>query len=235
MRYQILFLLSLTACGHDDSQKSTEPAPTASPANIERPAEEPKEMTVEYRRDGDQLALVVADTKDLPACTNANAQQLAWAKSSEQFFSCDGATWQEIAVKGKDGAEGPKGKTGDRGEPGKPPAPNEWVDPVTETRWLIGLPSVNIASADQICAGKWRMPNMLEASAAVQHGLLVVSGTMNGPASLWTVDHNYTGAQGAELGRYFVGPNANAYTSGADLYTNGVFPGVGCIFSEAAP
>lgn len=78
MKYQIILAMLLTACGHDDSQNAKDPTPPADTgAKIERPAEEPKEVTVEYRKDGDQIALALDDTKDLPACTNANAQQLS--------------------------------------------------------------------------------------------------------------------------------------------------------------
>lgn len=191
-----LYLISITtvyfliqACGQP-SQNDGGTKPDSGSGGINHPDPNPKEVTVEYRKDGQSYSLAVDTTKDLPACEHANNKQLAWVKSTNQFFSCEDTTWTEVIVKGETGPIGPSGNTGPKGDPA---SPNQWFDPITKLYWLIGAIQTEFqVNANVACGSSWTLPTKAQASSAVQHGLLVASSTINGPSKVWTSEFSTT-------------------------------------------
>ncbi len=168
---QAFILLLLMGCGTEAANlnsNATTPAAKDSSGIVYQPTETPtKDVTVEYRKTGNDYALAVDDTADMPACGKENNQQLVYVKKLDTFFSCEG-DWKEIVIKGpagSDGApgvagtggglgasgrpgeageagaagkDGAKGEKGDKGDPGQPVAVNQWFDQLTQNSWLIG-------------------------------------------------------------------------------------------------
>ena len=204
-------LAQLTGCG-------TEPTPTdaAKERSSENPGTGPRspeedptrENVIEYRKDGQNLALAIEDTSELPACELANNKQLVYVKNAEVFLSCEEETWQEVPMaQGEKGDKGDKGDRGDKGETvvgpigpvgpegpkgdtGRPAAVNEWVDPITEVRWLIGPSQTHSQlTFGGACNGAgWRIPNALEAAEAVTNGLGLAGKNLGGADHVWTSD-----------------------------------------------
>jgi len=229
MRYIILSLL-LTACGADPQQAQdfADAAQNKEPINYQ-PDE--KEIVVEYRKDGGSVSLVVVDTKDLPACSNANIGQLSYVKTQDKFFACSiGGNWNEIDIQGKDGktgAQGEKGEKGDqgpKGDPGSAAPVNIWTDPVTAKVWMIGA-EMNGTSVNalQPCTNGWRIGAIDEVSAAVVHGLILASKAIDGPEAIWTTSHRLD-ANGNPTDR--IGVSATGSQQTGALLTR---PGIACI------
>lgn len=63
--------------------------------------------------------------------------------------------------------------------------PNEWVDAVTEKRWLIGAAG-NFSAAKSSCSGKYRLPNLEEAKSAAQHGIRAIAKSLGMHQDFWS-------------------------------------------------
>ena len=184
LHFALLFFLA--ACGTDPNAAGTAPTTAPTDSGVIYQPDAPKEVVVEYRKDGGVYALAVDDTSELPPCTHELSGKLAWIKTTEQFFACEDDSWQEVNVRGKDGAEGP---VGPQGEPGRPPSPNEWVDPVTEDRWLFGATvTQDVVLTGAPCAGEFRLGSSGELQAAILHGLSLASGALGGATVFWSSD-----------------------------------------------
>jgi hypothetical protein len=175
-----LILLSV-ACGQQPSSDKKETTPDAN-GGIDYPPEE-KEVVTEYKKVGDNYALVLEKTKELPECALANDQQLAYITSEKKFFSCNVDTWQEIDVTGPIGPIGPQGPKGDT----EVLSQNMWVDPVAHHVWLIGA-DVTYAQAQSACTDDYRLPTYDELHAAALHGLGVASASIDGSDNAWTTE-----------------------------------------------
>lgn len=192
-----LIALIVTACGTDPNATGTNPngTPATDKSSIQyQPADDTKEVTVEYRKDGESYALSVDDTKDMPACERTNNRQLVYVKNQDKFFACED-NWVEVNIRGeagaagKDGASvvGPKGDKGDPGADGKPVSPNQWYDPITEKTWLVGsLLAQGMIPVQPPCANGWRLGSLAETREAIHHGLALASAHLNGPVTFWT-------------------------------------------------
>jgi hypothetical protein len=222
LHHALLFFV-LAACGADPNATGTEPTTAPADDGVIYQPDDPKEIVVEYRRDGDVYALAVNDTDELPACTHEFNGKLAWIKNTEQFFACEDSTWTEIAVHGRDGKDG---EPGSRGEPGRPPSPNEWVDPTTEDRWLFGAPiGSDTLAASTPCADGWRLGTSAELVSAVQRGLSLASGSIGGPTVFWSSEF-LTDATDGFSRRVYV--NASGVAS---VFMVGAGPaGVACLY-----
>ncbi len=224
-------LLFVVACGTDPSAtEETKTVGTDPGENIERQPAEPRENVVEYRKDGERIALALEDTADLPACALDNEAQLAWIKSTEEFFACTQGTWVQVPVKGKDGAGGaagtvgPAGPKGDKGDPGTPAVANQWFDPMTEDSWIVGaaVSQGPIILNGSPCAGDYRAPTSAEVQTAVLHGLSIASVAFGGAATFWSSDSIAEPLNGDQVPVY-----VNA--SGVASMSNGAAHGVACI------
>lgn len=84
---------------------------------------------------------------------------------------------------GQNGQDGVAGEKGDRGERGPAGATNEWVDPVTERRWLFStVTNATLIRDGLVCLGAWHVPTSAEALEAAYNGLGIASGFDN----VWT-------------------------------------------------
>jgi hypothetical protein len=217
----------------------TEPVPVAADdgtvkgGDIDRePAE--RETVVEYRKDGAQIALALESTRDLPACELANERQLAWIKSTQQFFACERETWVEVPVKGRDGADGEDGAIGPAGEPGEdgepgpqgPPASaNQWHDPMTGRTWLVGASVTQqaILLGGYPCSGSYRAPTSAELQTAILHGLSIASQAFGGPATFWSSDTVAEPLHGDQVPVFVSQAGIAAMSAGAPA-------GIACLF-----
>lgn len=183
------------ACGPQPTAQEQQTFKKEEQPAIQYQPENPKEVVVEYRKDGEQYAIALNDTSELPECTHANNRQIAYIKPTEQFFSCESESWQEISVKGKIGETGQKGDKGDKGEPGEPTSSNQWFDPISKKTWLIGA-SANYAMTKtyyQACTGEYKLPSRAEATEAAIHGLGTAFPALQGSANgVWTNDPGQT-------------------------------------------
>lgn len=232
--YALWLILSLTACG-------TEPATTAEPVaaetygeTINRQDNEPEPLVVEYRKDGERLALALEDTKDLPACELDNEKQLAYIKRTEQFFECSDEEWNEVPIKGKSGdsgeqgATGPQGPSGPKGDAGQPATANQWFDPMAENTWLVGaaVSQAPIILGTAVCSGSYRLASSAELQAAILHGLSIASGSFGGSTTFWSSD-TIADVNGDPI-PVFVKANGQSQVSDGQTH------GVACVAEEIA-
>jgi hypothetical protein len=193
MKYLFLSLILLTSCGAEPTEETAKPTATQPSGSIDYQPEAAKEVVVEYRKDGESYAITVSDTSELPACEKSNSKQLAWVKTTEQFFSCEDASWVEVPMKKPEAVVGSQGEKGDKGEPGEdgadgqPVPANQWFDPITGQSWLIGVTIAEGALGSITpCSGDWRMPTKAETKVAVQHGLLIAAQQLHTQSQVWT-------------------------------------------------
>lgn len=189
--------LFLGACG-------TQPAQDPNALNSKDPNKDTiqtqpdkKQTVVQYRKDGTNYSLMVADSKDLPTCDLSNEKQLAYVKNENKFFSCQESTWTEVSIKGSDGAQGPTGPQGPKGDPASPVPTNQWYDPIGKVYYLIGGNQTfylaanpdNVTAITPSCINGWRLPTLAEAHTAQAHGIGTASSSMNGPTDMWASDN----------------------------------------------
>src|SRR5690606_32134449 len=62
---------------------------------------------------------LVQSEGDLPGCGEANNNQLIYVKDAELFKVCDGGSWADIDINGKDGVDGEDGANGADGADGQ--------------------------------------------------------------------------------------------------------------------
>lgn len=193
--YTLVLIASITACGQAPQDPNAAKAndPTTDPGTIDY-GPDTKEVITEYKRVGSQTALALDSTKDLPECDLANDGQLAFIKPDNQFYTCDAVTkiWETIDLKGAQGQQGIQGAAGKDGEVA---VLNNWSDPITSLKWLIGG-SANRTEAQSFCTAPYRLPTESEAYIASQHGLGLASHSISGPTTLWSVDFAQYGVDG---------------------------------------
>jgi hypothetical protein len=195
MKSQFLIAsIILTSCGPDQTKGNQngamDPYSGQPQMTVENGPEKPKEVITEYRKEGSEMALVLDSSSDLPECGNGNDRQLVYLKDQKIFMTCDDDRWLEVTIKGEKGDQGPagtdggtgaqgatgaQGPQGQKGEDGKPLAANEWLDPITNNRWLIGgVANWAYVSGQYVapaCDGDYRSPTIEEARAVVLHGI----------------------------------------------------------------
>lgn len=241
LTYLSMLAFAVASCGTDDS-KATDPKATDFTKGgvvTNPPNDTKKEVVVEYRKDGRSYSLAVNDTADLPACTHDNAKQLAWVKTTDQFFSCEDETWVQAPIasntpvaaavptapgdpgpKGESGAKGDKGDQGAKGDAGQPVSPNQWFDPITKQQWLIGNNTrQGILDNSKPCTDGWALGTRAQVKLAIQHGLSLRSVELGGAASVWTSEFRDTTTY-----RYLI----DAGGSELDGYNN-ITAGIACL------
>lgn len=147
---------------------------------------------------------------DLPECTDAIARQLVYVSEESQFYYCSEGEWTAIDLKGPKGEKGDKGDQGiagekgdegDKGEQGNQGAKgvagtngqdavtvgaNEWLDPVSGEKWVLGLfiSPADIARSSTCAAGS-HAPDDAEMKTAASRGIFAKLGSY----------FNYSGSQ----------------------------------------
>lgn len=188
----LLIALALSACGTDPNQTPDKNKPWAQEGSIQYASPEPKTVTVEYRKDGDNIETVVTDTGQLPECTYLSAGKLAWDKASNKHFKCQGENWVEVAstLPPESPSKVPSPQpTPTRRAPPDPVASTQWVDPITATQWLLASEETQ-ATVDAYppCDPPYRLGTVAETREAIQHGLSLASAHIGLSGNLWTSD-----------------------------------------------
>jgi hypothetical protein len=240
MRYLLLLIATsaMTACGQAPSSatqcqpseaNSCQSTTTDQGGQVDHGPDQ-KQVVTEYKKTANNVAIALADSKDLPECSLANDKQLAYIKNEDTFYACDAiaATWTIVDIKGSKGDQGPIGPSGSNGKDGEVATLNMWVDPITGLKWLIGG-QANRTEAQNFCTDPYRLPTEPEAYMASQHGLGLASHAISGPTSLWSDDFSNYGVDGLTPFYRFIdlsSPNQLATDSASAIH------GVVCVHIE---
>ncbi len=190
-KYITLSFLFLTACGVDTDKINDQiDAQSAQNGGIVRQADT-KEIVVEYRKEGQRVALSVADTADLPGCSNANVSQLVYVKSANMYFECANETWTQFIaepVKTPEEQKAPSKAIETKTEIKAEELPiNGWKDPISGSTWLIGgIMDADNLKARPACSNEYRLPRADELLAAYSHGLIGVAKAFGDYQGFWT-------------------------------------------------
>lgn len=197
MRYLYLVIPILwVSCGQAPQDPATDKDQTENPSDHVAYQPSQKEVVTEYKKTGRAIALAIDNAKDLPECNNSDDAQLAYVRTEDTFYSCDAENglWTIVSIKGSKGDTGDQGDIGPQGPAGNSADPlpaNEWFDPIGHQYWLIGAimnpATINFYSSTA-CSDGWALPTKAQAIAAVQHGLLIASHALDGPAMVWTLE-----------------------------------------------
>lgn len=172
MKLLFALFLTITACGPDNGGGAGKADLVADSG---APADDADETNVD--------AMLVATAADMPACDEKAEGRIVYVKDEAMLKACIGLAWQAVDLKGSDGKDGVAGKDGKDGQDGAEgtPAPaNSWLDPMTDSVWLVAgmqSSSMSIEQASTLngtplpCTGKWHLPSDDELDAAKIHGL----------------------------------------------------------------
>lgn len=62
---------------------------------------------------------------------------------------------------------------------------NEWIDPITELRWMLGA-SVKYENVKDACGKKYRVPTREEAEQAISNGIIEIAKEMGRNQEFWS-------------------------------------------------
>lgn len=172
MKMLMLIFLTVTACGQDENSKDD------NSKNETQSLNPPSEVTSQH-----ELQSLSLDKKeDLPDCAETNQHQLAYIISEASFYVCE-VSWRVILIKGEAGKDGAKGDTGTTGETAN--SSNLWHDPISNVTYLLGG-EANWNSANQACAGLYKLPTEGQGVAAGLHGIRAIAQALGLKKDFWT-------------------------------------------------
>lgn len=169
----------VVSCG---AQPEAEPksSPLPEPRSDINYAEDPKEVVVEYRKEGKDKIEVFELTKDLPKCSSAKDGKVAFVRQEDKFFECEEDRWMQVIL---DETEASKVKSEAKTTPSPSPSPtvspsasplpvsaSVWVDPISGKKWVVGGQAA-FRIAETTCGASYRLPNRDEALAANNRGV----------------------------------------------------------------
>lgn len=191
MLSRLLVLIFLVGCGVNGSESSSTTSIAQDPETSKAPDQTTPVKTTappieisEEELTAQRHALLVADAKSLPACSVEAEGWLVYVKADLTFRACVDGEWEAISILGKDGVPGKDGAPGREGTPGKDgtSAPflsaNEWLDPVTDLKWMVG--GLSNTSPGWLCDAPYRIATSSEVSSAFRHGVFEVLGLSTG-------------------------------------------------------
>jgi hypothetical protein len=161
MRFLVLALL-VSGCGaapsHDGDGSTDQPSPATTPVP-------------------QQNSLYVQTASELPPCDGTREGWLAYLNAVSKLQACVAGEWTDVHLtsgpageKGDVGPKGDAGPEGPKGDPGPDGGQNQWVDPMTKKRWLMGG-SGNLNYALTACTSGWGLGSVDHLVAASAHGL----------------------------------------------------------------
>jgi hypothetical protein len=161
MRSLVLVILFLAGCGSAPSKSGADGAVDDQPTTT---ASAPTEHS-----------LYVQTASELPPCDASKEGWIAYLNAVSQLQACADGQWSEIHVgsqgpAGEKGEPGEAGPAGEKGDPGEPGGQNQWIDPMTHKRWLIGG-SGNLYFAMSACTNGWTLGSVSSLVDASAHGL----------------------------------------------------------------
>ena len=100
-----LALIALApACDDNDSSEKKNSAQTSEADN--------NDVTAQSREEDSNGFQAVSSESDLPACKDANEDQVIYAQQEEALFVCADGDWEELKTRGPEGPKGDPGKDG---------------------------------------------------------------------------------------------------------------------------
>jgi len=155
MRTIYCLLILMAACGRDEGSKGQDQAsPVPTYPQVAPQAQDPAQNPQE-----DSGSWFAATDADIPVCNTATIGRLVYVQSTGIFKACGASGYSDVQIKGKDAVQLAK---------------NEWIDPVTGKKWLLGGSSVQMALRDEVCTGVWSAPGPADLQLACQHGIFQV-------------------------------------------------------------
>lgn len=197
----LVTLFVLFGCGRDDGGE----------------AAETKSDSQKSSNGEDKITSIALESKeDLPACNEETKHMLAYIIDSEIFMTCQGTSWVEIEIKGKDGENGVDGKDGSNAQ-AEPDLPlNSWIDPFTSREWVL-VGSGQCPTTKEYAPGCF-IPDYVAALEAASHGLLGKVNELSLPTNFWANDGVCSG-----LNAYFVNLNSTTKAMQPHATLSGIY------------
>lgn len=176
----------LAACGTDDHQSDAPQADAKASASKEAVTADPPAQT--------SSSYLVAKSSDLPTCDEASKSWLAYVTSEKSFVTCDGAAWQTVEIKGKegkdgkDGAAGKDGAVGVAGADGKVETDDLWIDPITGYEWVLLQGAGDLGFQRDQCSDGFELPTYTQIAHGIAHGLSAKFPVTTPDSTTWTSD-----------------------------------------------
>lgn len=221
----VAIALYITGCGVDDSLEKKKETPTTnvSAPDSGLPSSNHEEISVAPQEWPE--ALLVSTKDELPVCSEKNKRQLVYVQELEQFQSCSGKEWAVVTVgatqaRAKDGANGKDGKDGKDGAAAPYVGPDEWIEPVTGQKFLLGGAFNRTQHAT--CPTGTYFPSQVTLSAAIQAGFFerFTSYAAANNQQLWLGDGKLL----------YIGSSMVARTGSIENYTWGSDPNAGTTY-----
>ncbi len=192
----LLLISTITSCGQmPAATEAVTEDEKAGDDNYIDYAEDEKEIVTEYKRVGSVTAIALANTSDLPECSNATDGLIAFIKAESQFYTCDLDLWVQIDLRGANGATGPQGPIGPAGPAAQPLSPNHWLDPISQLLYMVGSQG-NRTQADQTCASPYRVPTSQELFIGANRGLGLFAASLQASPDAWASEFYQNDNQG---------------------------------------
>lgn len=173
----LIFSSMITGCG-SPQETATPKEVSSTPDPKINYSQDPKEITVEYRKEGKNLIQVFELTKDMPECSSSVDGKVAYVRSEDKFFECEEKRWLQVIM---DEESTKDFKTSlPSASPSPSPSPtvavqaptsaSQWYDAISGKRWVVGG-KAPFRIAESACGATYRLPSRDEALAANLHGV----------------------------------------------------------------